>query len=91
MKAIRAWDRFPEDKKGSFSLDTDFANDMGFDSLDHVEIIMSLEDEFGFEIPDTDAEKLKTPRDMFKYVCEHEDVYEWSSHSLCMFILSATN
>ncbi|VDN35559.1 unnamed protein product [Gongylonema pulchrum] len=76
MKAIRAWDRFPEDKKEALTLDSHFVNDMGFDSLDHVEIVMSLEDEFGFEIPDTDAEKLETPRDIFQYVCEHEDVFE---------------
>uniref|UniRef100_A0A915PX63 Acyl carrier protein n=1 Tax=Setaria digitata TaxID=48799 RepID=A0A915PX63_9BILA len=76
MKAIRAWDRFPEEKKEALSLDSSFVNDMGFDSLDHVEIVMSLEDEFGFEIPELDAEKLKTPRDVFKYICEHEDVFE---------------
>lgn len=76
MKAIKAWDRFPEEKKDEISLDTNFVDDLGFDSLDHVEIIMSLEDEFGFEIPDTEAEQLKTPRDIFKYICEHEDVYE---------------
>ncbi|MCP9257489.1 Acyl carrier protein [Dirofilaria immitis] len=59
MKAIRAWDRFPEEKKETLTLDSDFVRDMGFDSLDHVEIIMSLEDEFGFEISELDAEKLK--------------------------------
>lgn len=57
-------------------MDARFVEDLGFDSLDHVEIVMSLEDEFGFEIPDKDAEKLKTLRDVFKYICEHEDVYE---------------
>uniref|UniRef100_A0A0R3RG47 Acyl carrier protein n=1 Tax=Elaeophora elaphi TaxID=1147741 RepID=A0A0R3RG47_9BILA len=76
MKAIRAWDRFPEEKKETLTLDSDFVKDMGFDSLDHVEIVMSLEDEFGFEIPESDSEKLKTPRDVFKYICEHEDVFE---------------
>uniref|UniRef100_A0AC34G649 Acyl carrier protein n=1 Tax=Panagrolaimus sp. ES5 TaxID=591445 RepID=A0AC34G649_9BILA len=50
-----------------------FVEDLGFDSLDHVEIVMALEDEFGFEIPDKDAERLKTPRDVFKYICERED------------------
>lgn len=37
---------------------------------------MSLEDEFGFEIPDSDSEKLKTPNEIVAYVCEREDVYE---------------
>ena len=38
----------------------DFADDVGADSLDSVELIMSLEDEFGFEIDEADAEKLTT-------------------------------
>uniref|UniRef100_A0A915ALH1 Acyl carrier protein n=2 Tax=Parascaris univalens TaxID=6257 RepID=A0A915ALH1_PARUN len=76
LKAIRAWDRFPQDRSDLLTLDASFVNDLGLDSLDHVEIIMSLEDEFGFEIPDTDADKLKTPRDISKYICEREDVYE---------------
>lgn len=51
-------------------------NDLGLDSLDHVEIIMAMEDEFSFEIPDTDAEKLLTPADIVRYVGDREDVYE---------------
>lgn len=41
-----------------------------------VEIMMAVEDEFGFEIPLEDSEKLKSPRDVFKYICEREDVFE---------------
>ncbi|VDD94502.1 unnamed protein product [Enterobius vermicularis] len=76
LKAIRAWDRWPQDKNDVLNLDANFVNDLGLDSLDHVEVIMALEDEFGFEIPDIDAEKMKTPRDIFKYICEREDVFE---------------
>ncbi|VDK19995.1 unnamed protein product [Anisakis simplex] len=76
MKAIRAWDRFPQDRNDLLTLDANFFQDLGLDSLDHVEIVMSLEDEFGFEIEDKEAEKLKTPRDVVKYICEREDVYE---------------
>ena len=76
MKAVKNWDSFPQDRAATLNLDARFVEDLGLDSLDHVEIIMSLEDEFGFEIPDKDAERLKTPRDVFKYICEHEDVYE---------------
>ena len=43
------------------TLESHFINDLGLDSLDHVEIIMAMEDEFGFEIPDDHAEKLLTP------------------------------
>jgi|UniRef100_A0AC35EXX3 acyl carrier protein len=76
LKAVKAWDRFPQDRVNLLSMEARFIEDLGFDSLDHVEIIMALEDEFGFEIPDKDAERLKTPRDVFKYICEREDVYE---------------
>ncbi|VDK52817.1 unnamed protein product [Cylicostephanus goldi] len=76
LKAIRAWDRFPADKETMLKLEADFSKDLGFDSLDQVEIMMAVEDEFGFEIPLEDSEKLKTPRDVFKYICEREDVYE---------------
>ncbi|KAK6743010.1 hypothetical protein RB195_010339 [Necator americanus] len=76
LKAIRAWDRFPADKEGLLKIEADFVKDLGFDSLDQVEIMMAVEDEFGFEIPLEDSEKLKTPRDVFKYICEREDVFE---------------
>lgn len=51
-------------------------NDLGLDSLDHVEIIMAMEDEFGFEIPDCDAEKLVKPSDIVRYVADRQDIYE---------------
>lgn len=38
--------------------------------MDHVEVIMAMEDEFGFEIPDTDAERLQRPSDIISYVTE---------------------
>lgn len=76
MKAIKAWDRFPHDRLDKLHINARFQEDLSFDSLDHVEIIMALEDEFHMEVPDTDAEKLKTPNDMVKYICEKEDVFE---------------
>ena len=56
-------------------LDSHFAKDLGLDSLDHVEVIMAIEDEFAFEIPDVDAEKLHTPADIIKYVCDKEECW----------------
>ncbi|CAD5216526.1 unnamed protein product [Bursaphelenchus xylophilus] len=76
IKAIKAWDRFPQDRVDKLTLEARFVEDLGFDSLDLVEITMALEDEFGFEIPEGDVDKLKTPRDIQKYVCEHEDIFE---------------
>ncbi|KAK9739312.1 Phosphopantetheine attachment site [Popillia japonica] len=57
-------------------LESHFINDLGLDSLDHVEVIMAMEDEFGFEIPDADAEKLLRPSDIVRYVADKEDIYE---------------
>ena len=45
-----------------------FVDDLGADSLDLVELIMVLEEEFGKEIPDEDAEKIQTVKDAFEYI-----------------------
>ena len=45
-----------------------FIDDLGADSLDTVELVMALEEEFGAEIPDEDAEKLTTVGDAVKYI-----------------------
>jgi acyl carrier protein len=48
-----------------------FADDLNADSLDLVELIMSIEEEFGVEIPDEDAEKIATVQDALSYLREH--------------------
>ncbi|MFH0809847.1 MAG: acyl carrier protein [Pseudomonadota bacterium] len=45
-----------------------FAEDLGADSLDLVELVMAMEEEFGIEIPDDDAEKIRTVHDATAYV-----------------------
>ncbi len=50
--------------------DSDFVTDLGADSLDTVELVMALEEEFGIEISDEDAEKIKTVGDVVKYIDE---------------------
>ena len=45
-----------------------FIEDLGADSLDIVELVMAMEEEFGIEIPDEDAEKLKTVQDVCSYL-----------------------
>ena len=47
-----------------------FVDDLGADSLDTVELVMALEEEYGIEIPDEDAEKLTTVGDAIKYIDE---------------------
>jgi acyl carrier protein len=48
--------------------DAKFIEDLGADSLDTVELVMALEEEFGQEIPDEEAEKLQTVGDVIKYI-----------------------
>ena len=45
-----------------------FVNDLGADSLDTVELVMALEEEFGVEIPDEDAEKIATVQNAVEYI-----------------------
>lgn len=49
-----------------------FIEDLGADSLDIVELIMALEEEFEIEVPDEDAEKLQTVADAIGYIKEHK-------------------
>ena len=49
-----------------------FIDDLGADSLDTVELVMALEEEFGVEIPDEDAEKITTVQQAISYVQEHK-------------------
>ena len=51
--------------------DAKFIEDLGADSLDTVELVMALEEEFGQEIPDEEAEKLQSVGDVIKYIEEN--------------------
>lgn len=48
-----------------------FIEDLGADSLDIVELVMALEEEFGIDIPDEDADKMKTVGDALNYLQQH--------------------
>ena len=50
------------------TLEANFVEDLGADSLDTVELIMAFEEEFDVEIPDTEAEKIKTVQDVVNYI-----------------------
>ncbi len=52
--------------------ETSFINDLGADSLDTVELIMEFEDAFDMNIPDEEAEKIRTVGDAIKYIEEHK-------------------
>jgi len=47
-------------------------DDLGADSLDVVELVMKMEEEFGIEIPDEEAEKIKTVNDVIQYITTHK-------------------
>ena len=49
-----------------------FVNDLGADSLDTVELVMALEEEFETEIPDEDAEKITTVQQAIDYIVQHQ-------------------
>jgi len=53
------------------TMEASFTKDLGADSLDTVELVMALEEEFGMEIPDEDAEKITTVGEAVKYISSH--------------------
>lgn len=57
-------------KEDEVTPEASFIDDLGADSLDTVELIMALEEEFSVEIPDEDAEKMTTVGDAIKYINE---------------------
>ncbi len=57
-------------KKEEIKIDSSFIDDLGADSLDTVELVMALEEEFGIDIPDEDAEKMAAVTDAVKYIEE---------------------
>jgi acyl carrier protein len=59
-------------KADQVTTEAKFIEDLGADSLDIVELIMALEEEFGHEIPDEEAEKLMTVGDVTRYIEDHQ-------------------
>jgi acyl carrier protein len=57
--------------EGQVTNEASFMDDLGADSLDTVELVMALEEEFEVEISDEDAEKIQTVQDAIDYITEH--------------------
>ncbi|KAK6171151.1 hypothetical protein SNE40_019400 [Patella caerulea] len=73
LLVLKLYDKINAEK---LTLDSHFMNDLGLDSLDQVEIIMAMEDEFGFEIPDADSERLMRPKEIIQYIADKEDIFD---------------
>jgi len=58
-------------KEDEIANKSSFINDLGADSLDIVELVMALEEEFGTEIPDEEAEKITTIQEAIDYIEAH--------------------
>ncbi|MFH1737225.1 MAG: acyl carrier protein, partial [Actinomycetota bacterium] len=59
--------------EGQVNLQATFVDDLGADSLDIVELIMALEEKFGMEISDDDAQKISTVNDAVQYIVDHQN------------------
>ena len=67
-KVIKLVSEATKVEESKISLSTNFIDDLNLDSLDIVELMMKMEDEFGVEIPEDQAESLKTVQDVVTYL-----------------------
>ena len=67
LEVCRQFEKIDGDK---LTIDSNFQKDMGLDSLDHVELIMAIEDEFGEEIPEDQSDKLISPQAIIDYIVD---------------------
>lgn len=68
VEVVKNFDKVDPTKVSSASK---FADDLGLDSLDAVEVVMAIEDEFAIEIPDAEADKIASVSDAVEYVAAH--------------------
>ena len=61
-------DQLDVDDKNSIAMESSITDDLGADSLDVVDLVMALEDEFSVEIPEDQVENIKTVGDIVKYI-----------------------
>ena len=59
-------------EESDVTMEASFVDDLGADSLDIVELVMALEEEFGLEIPDEEAEKIRTVGDAVKFIQDRQ-------------------
>ncbi|BFZ56852.1 mitochondrial acyl carrier protein [Savitreella phatthalungensis] len=71
LDIVRAFDKVKDPSK--ISATSSFANDLGLDSLDTVEVVMAIEEEFNVEIPDKEADEIKSVGQAVEYIASHPD------------------
>ncbi|RIA90795.1 acyl carrier protein-like protein [Glomus cerebriforme] len=69
---VKAFDKVDESKVNS---DARFADDLGLDSLDTVEVVMNIEEDFSIEIPDKEADEIRSIKDAVDYIAKREDAH----------------
>lgn len=68
IQVVKNFDKVDPDKVSS---ESKFSEDLGLDSLDSVEVVMAIEDEFAIEIPDAEADKIASVGDAVEYIAGH--------------------
>lgn len=68
LNVVKNFDRVEPAK---VTKDAHFANDLGLDSLDTVEVVMAFEEEFAIEIPDSEAEQITSVSEAVDFICSH--------------------
>ena len=68
----KSWQRRLSVEEADITEEANFQEDLGADSLDLVEMIMELEDQFGIKIPDEDAQQIQTVGQAVEYVTSHQ-------------------
>ncbi|KAJ1965441.1 mitochondrial acyl carrier protein [Dipsacomyces acuminosporus] len=72
FQVLQDFDKVNQDKLSPVA---DFTKDLGLDSLDTVEVVMAIEEEFSVEIPDDEADKLTTVKEAIDYISHREDAH----------------
>ncbi|KAI8060730.1 putative acyl carrier protein [Gongronella butleri] len=72
LDILKGFDKVDQAK---ISPQANFVNDLGLDSLDTVEVIMAIEEDFSVEIPDKEADEIKTVSDAIKYIGGRSDAH----------------
>ncbi|KAI8979729.1 acyl carrier protein-like protein [Mycotypha africana] len=72
MDILHGFDKIDAQK---LNVDAHFVNDLGLDSLDTVEVIMAIEEDFSIEIPDNEADEIKSVRQAIDYISKRGDAH----------------